>query len=59
VLTTIADGVDGGFFAPRPETQHCRWCDYKDVCDAQIDRIMKPKMGGPRAEAYVALEQVE
>jgi RecB family exonuclease len=60
VLTTIADGVDTGFFAPNPDIQgHCRYCDYKDVCDAQIDRIMKPKMGDPRAEAYVALEEVE
>lgn len=63
VLGTIADGVDGGYFAPNPESpdkrSNCTWCDYKDVCDAQIARIMAAKAGDERAAAFVALGDIE
>jgi hypothetical protein len=58
VLATIADGVDNGFFAPNPEHNHCQWCDYKDVCDARILKIMRRKADDPRGTAYRALEEI-
>jgi RecB family exonuclease len=59
VLSTIAEGVDAGYFAPNPEHGHCQWCDYKDVCDTRIQRIMQRKAGDPRSNAYRALEEIE
>lgn len=59
VLATIADGVDGGYFAPNPEHSHCQWCDYKDVCDVSIKKIMERKAGDARGAAYRALEEIE
>jgi ATP-dependent helicase/DNAse subunit B len=59
ILTTIAEGVDRGHFAPNPEKHNnCNWCDYRDVCDAQINRIMTPKTGDPRATAFVSLGDI-
>jgi RecB family exonuclease len=61
ILTTIADGVDGGYFGPNPGKggEHCQWCDYKDVCDRRIERIMQTKTGDPRGDAFRALEEIE
>jgi CRISPR/Cas system-associated exonuclease Cas4 (RecB family) len=59
VLTTIADGVDAGYFAPNPLHSHCTFCDYKDVCDRRIEKIMERKSGDPRGAAYRALEDVK
>ncbi len=61
VLGTIAQGVDGGFFAPHPGAGriNCRYCDYKDICDARIDRVMQKKRDDPRAAAYIALEEIK
>ncbi len=61
VLTTVVDGVDGGFFAPNPGTDraNCMWCDYKDSCDGRVDRIAQRKQGDPRGAAFAALQAVE
>src|SRR5439155_7487155 len=42
VLSTIASGIDGGYFAPNPGKikDACRFCDYVTICDTRIDRIM-------------------
>jgi ATP-dependent helicase/DNAse subunit B len=60
VLTTIAEGVDTGTFTPNPGNgrQNCRFCDYKDVCDARIDRIAERKKGDPRGAAFIALKDI-
>ncbi|MDE3095276.1 MAG: PD-(D/E)XK nuclease family protein [Chloroflexota bacterium] len=60
IFGTIADGVDGGFFAPHPDkgAKNCRYCDYKDVCDARIERVMRRKEGDPRGQAYLALGDI-
>ena len=61
VLTTIADGIDGGFFAPNPEKDrfNCQRCDFKDACDARIDRIAQRKNADPRGAAFRALREIE
>jgi ATP-dependent helicase/DNAse subunit B len=60
ILGTIADGTDNGYFAPRPEDGKCRFCDYRDVCDAQIEKIMEPKLDqDPRAQAFVELANIQ
>ncbi len=59
VLATIADGVDSGYFAPNPAHDHCRFCDYKDVCDVSIEKIMERKASDARGAAYRALEEIE
>ena len=59
VLKTIADGVDSGYFAPNPAHDHCRFCDYKDVCDVSIEKIMERKAGDARGAPYGALEEIE
>ncbi len=60
VLTTVARGVDGGFFAPNPGegAQDCRYCDYKDVCDARIEQVMKRKRDDPRGAAFMAMSEI-
>ena len=61
VIGTIADGIDSGMFAPNPgkDAFTCTWCDYKDVCDRRIERIMLRKVDDPRGAAYRALEEIE
>jgi RecB family exonuclease len=61
ILTTIADGIDRGYFAPNPgpKKEHCRFCDYKDVCDRDIDRAMSGKTGDARADAYARMREIE
>ena len=60
ILSTIAEGVDGGFFAPHPgkAKTNCTWCDFKDICDSNIDRIADRKTGDTRGDAYRALEEI-
>lgn len=60
ILTTIAEGVDSGTFTPNPGNgrANCRFCDFKDVCDARIDRIMVRKKEDPRAAAYIAMSDI-
>jgi RecB family exonuclease len=61
ILATIAGGIDSGYFAPNPgkDKEHCRFCDYKDVCDRDIDRVMGQKHGDRRAEAFIAMTEIE
>ncbi len=61
ILETIADGVDGGNFAANPGVKRdtCKWCDYKDVCDARIDKIMDGKGGDERNAAYRAMGEIK
>ena len=61
VIGTIADGIDTGMFAPNPGTDAytCKWCDYNDVCDQRIDRIMLRKADDPRGEAYRLMGEIE
>ena len=60
VLRTIADGIDGGYFAPNPGKNKaaCRYCDYVTICDTRIDRIMDRKKDDPRAAQFIALEEI-
>jgi CRISPR/Cas system-associated exonuclease Cas4 (RecB family) len=58
VLSTIERGVDEGFFAPNPLNNHCQWCDYKQVCPGNIEKIMERKAGDPRGDEYRALEEI-
>ncbi len=61
ILTTITDGVDGGFFAPNPGGKgrpNCAYCEVRDICDTSIERIALRKADDPRGAAYRALEDV-
>jgi RecB family exonuclease len=55
ILGTIADGIDGGYFAPAPAQQKCMWCDYRDICDARIEPMMERKRSDARGDAYRSL----
>lgn len=62
ILATIADGVDGGFFAPNPggkNRPNCTFCDARDICDASLERIVARKANDPRGAQYRALEAIE
>lgn len=59
IIATIAEGVDGGFFAPNASADHCKYCDYKDVCDARIVQITERKRAAPAGAAYRALAEIE
>ena len=61
VLRTIADGVDGGYFAPNPgkSAENCRFCDYKFVCNAGIDRIIDRKQQDGPAASFIALQDIK
>jgi RecB family exonuclease len=54
-LDTIAEGIDEGYFVPRPE-QQCRYCDYRTICDVQIKPIMERKAADPRSARYTAMK---
>lgn len=61
ILGTIAGGVDGGFFAPNPGGKgrpNCAWCEVKDICDANIERIAARKEGDARGDAYRAFGEI-
>ncbi len=61
ILGTIAGGVDGGFFAPNPGGKgrpNCTWCEVKDICDTNIERIAARKEGDARGDAYRALGDI-
>ena len=61
ILTTIVDGVDGGFFAPNPGGKarpNCAYCEVRDICDAHVERIAERKSLDPRGAAYRALEEI-
>jgi RecB family exonuclease len=60
ILRTIAQGVDGGYFAPNPgkSADNCRFCDYKFVCNVGIDRIMDRKQQDGPAAAFIALQDI-
>ena len=54
ILGTIANGVDGGFFAPNPGGKgrpNCSYCEVKDICDSNIERIALRKAEDPRGAA--------
>lgn len=59
-IRTIADGVDGGYFAPNPGhgAANCRFCDFKLVCNTGIDRIMNLKDEDERAAAFIAMQDL-
>lgn len=61
VLETIAGGVDAGYFAPNPgaKKEPCRYCDYRDVCDRDIDRVMNRKSGDGRAAAFIRMTEIK
>ena len=59
VLGTIADGVDAGTFPANPIKDHCKFCDYKDICDVRITKIAERKIGDPRGAAFIALREIE
>ena len=64
VLTTIAEGVDSGFFAPEPRSimrkgdSNCTYCDFNTVCDARISTVMARKADDPRLAAYRRMEEI-
>jgi ATP-dependent helicase/nuclease subunit B len=62
ILIAIADGVDGGFYAPNPGGKarpNCTFCDARDICDANLERIVARKTDDPRGAQYRALEGIE
>jgi RecB family exonuclease len=61
VLATLAEGAEEGYFAPNPGkgANNCRFCDYKDLCDSRIERIMDRKNHDARAAAFVALRDIK
>jgi len=58
VIETIAGGVEIGMFAPSPDQQTCRYCDYQDVCDVRKERIMSRKRADPRGSSFRAMREI-
>ncbi len=61
ILVTIVDGVNGGFFAPNPGGKgrpNCTFCEVKDLCDANIERMAERKAGDARGDAYRGLGEI-
>jgi RecB family exonuclease len=40
-IEDVAQGIARGEFDPKPG-QHCRWCDYRNLCPATEQRIFLP-----------------
>jgi len=40
-IAEAAEGIASGEFDPRPG-QHCRWCDYRQLCPATEQRVYLP-----------------
>ena len=40
-IEEVAEGIASGAFEPRPG-QHCRWCDYRQLCPATEQRVFVP-----------------
>jgi hypothetical protein len=57
-VATIADGVDAGYFAPRPDDNQCRYCDFRAICDQRIAPIMERKQEDSRGDDYRAMRDL-
>ena len=40
-IDEVAQGIASGAFDPKPG-QHCRWCDYRNLCPATEQRVFLP-----------------
>ena len=40
-IEDVAEGIARGEFDPKPG-QHCRWCDYRNLCPATEQRVFLP-----------------
>jgi DNA helicase-2/ATP-dependent DNA helicase PcrA len=40
-IEDVAEGINRGEFDPKPG-QHCRWCDYQNLCPATEQRVFLP-----------------
>jgi DNA helicase-2/ATP-dependent DNA helicase PcrA len=40
-IEDVAQGIARGEFGPKPG-QHCRWCDYRNLCPATEQRVFLP-----------------
>src|SRR5690606_22281188 len=59
LLCDLTESITSGDFHPEPNNGNtCRYCDFADVCDAQIARLAERKAGS-RAERFIRLIEVE
>lgn len=61
LLSSLATGIAKGQFhpVPGPNGEHCRFCDYQDVCGVRIVRLAERKAADPRAVEFAQLAEVE
>ena len=64
VLGTLVEGITAGRFPARPGDEdwrggweHCHYCEFDRVCQADRDRAWERVRGTPELEAYVALTE--
>lgn len=60
LLHGLARSMAEGVFhpAPGPAKEHCKFCDYRNLCDARVDRLAERKRDDPRAAAFIRLTEV-
>lgn len=58
VLERVLSGAQTGDFHPEPG-DHCRWCDFIDVCDVSRAAIIERKSADERVVSYRALKEIK
>lgn len=57
VLERVLSGARTGDFHPEPG-DHCRWCDFIDVCDVARAAIIERKSADERVVSYRVLKEI-
>jgi RecB family exonuclease len=60
ILETLATGIAGGDFHPVPgeKRDHCRYCDFYDLCDARVEVLAERKADDPKAGSFAELAEI-
>lgn len=60
LVKDLAESIASGDFHAEPGrgAEHCRYCDYQELCDIRIDRIAARKAGS-RPPRFIRLTEVE
>ncbi len=59
IITTLEEGIEGGLFFAIPSDKHCRNCDFRDACGANIDILFERKQGDPAVADLLRLAEIQ
>ena len=52
VLADLRELIAQGAFVHAPDADACKWCDFADACDSQVQDQASGKLADPKLKAY-------